>query len=140
VRSTVAQYLFDTERQTPLIGLERPGSLDDLELASALVQNTAPWTFLGERPVSACPGASFDSGLDVFGMRVLHVPSTLRVVTQMLGRHRAPHGKQVCVLHDIAAFTLRATRALAFQLDGDYVGDRSKVEFVAVPRALRVVC
>jgi len=29
---------------------------------------------------------------------------------------------------------------MAFQLDGDYVGERSKVDFVAVPQALRVLC
>jgi diacylglycerol kinase family enzyme len=140
VRSTVAQYLFDTERRTPLIVLERPDVPDETGLASALVQNTTPWTYFGERALDACPDASFDTGLDVFGMKVLHVPSTVRMFTQLFAGRNGPHGKQVCALHDLPAFSLRATRPMAFQLDGDYVGERSKVDFVAVPQALRVLC
>jgi diacylglycerol kinase family enzyme len=140
VRSTIAQYLFDTERRAPLITLERSDHPDELGLACAVVQNTAPWTFLGERAVDACPGASFDTGLDVFGMRVLRLPSTVRMFTHLLATDHEPRGKQVCLLHDVSTFTLRAARPMAFQVDGDYVGERSKVEFVAVPEALRVVC
>jgi diacylglycerol kinase family enzyme len=138
-RSTVAQYLFDTERRTPLIVLERRDVPDETGLASALVQNTTPWTYFGERALDACPDASFDTGLDLFGMKVLHVPSTVRMFTQLFASNRL-HGKQVCALHDLPAFTLRASRPMAFQLDGDYVGERSKVDFVAVPQALRVLC
>jgi diacylglycerol kinase family enzyme len=43
-------------------------------------------------------------------------------------------------LHDVCSFVLRASRPMAFQLDGDYLGERGKVEFVAVPEAIRVVC
>jgi diacylglycerol kinase family enzyme len=43
-------------------------------------------------------------------------------------------------LHDLAEFTLRGVRPLAFQLDGDYLGERTKVTFSAVAEALRVFC
>jgi len=29
---------------------------------------------------------------------------------------------------------------MAFQLDGDYLGERDKIEFRSVPEALRIVC
>jgi diacylglycerol kinase family enzyme len=140
LRSTALQYLTETERRTPLITLERPGEPADVGLASVVVQNTAPWTYLGDRPIDACPRASFDTGLDVFGMTVLRLPSTIRVATQLLGRSPALTGKRVLALHDVDAFTLRALRAMAFQVDGDYIGERGKVDFVAVPQAVRVVC
>jgi diacylglycerol kinase family enzyme len=141
VRSTVAQFFLETERRTPLITLERPGEEAEVDLAAVIVQNTAPWTYLGNRAVTACPDASFDSGLDLMAMRALHVPATVRAVTQILiGRRQNPHGRKMLTLHDLSAFTVRAARPLAFQVDGDYLGERTKVTFSAAPDALRVFC
>ena len=104
------------------------------------MQNTAPWTYLGDRPVHACPQASFDTGLDLLALRVLRVPSTARAVRNLFSRHPDPRGRRVLTMHDVATFTITSTRPMAFQLDGDYVGEREKVHFTAVPLALRVVC
>jgi diacylglycerol kinase family enzyme len=141
IRSTVAQFFLETERRTPLITLERPGEETEVDLATVIVQNTAPWTYLGSRAITACPEASFDSGLDLMAMRALHVPATALAAAQLLtGRRRKPYGRQMMTLHDLSAFTLTATRPLAFQIDGDYLGERTKVTFSAVPDALRVFC
>ena len=43
-------------------------------------------------------------------------------------------------LHDLDEFTLVSARPQAFQLDGDYLGERQKVRFTSVPAALRVIC
>ena len=84
--------------------------------------------------------ASFDTGLDVLGLKVLRLPSTARLASQLLRGRTHISGKQVTTVHDVYSFVLRAERPLAFQLDGDYLGERGKVEFVAVPEAVRVVC
>jgi diacylglycerol kinase family enzyme len=140
VRSAVAQYFTETDRSTPAITLAGSGEPAEVGLASVIVQNTAPWTYIGERPVNPCPEASFETGLDVMAMRALHIPSTTRAMAQILSRRPNPHGRQMLRLHDLSTFTLRAARPLAFQVDGDYVGERSKVTFSAVPDALRVFC
>jgi diacylglycerol kinase family enzyme len=140
VRSTVAQFFLDSDRKTPMITLERPGEDGEPEIAAVIVQNTVPWTFLGDRPINTCPDASFDTGLDLMALKVLHLPATARAVTQILAGRPNPHGKQILTLHDLPEFTLRALRPMAFQLDGDYLGERSKVTFTAVPDALRVYC
>lgn len=140
LRSAASQYFFETERRNPPITLEWPGEQPEVGLATVIVQNTAPWTYLGDRPVNPCPDASFDAGLDLMAMRELHLPSTTRTLQQILVRHRRPHGKRLLGLHDLAAFTLRAERPMAFQLDGEYLGERDKIEFLAVPEALRIVC
>ena len=141
IRSTVAQFFLETERRVPLITLERPGEDAQLDLASVIVQNTAPWTYIGSRAVTACPDASFDSGLDLMAMRALHIPATALAVTNILtGRRPKPHGRQMMTLHDLSTFTLSSARPLAFQVDGDYLGERTKVTFSAVPDAVRVFC
>jgi diacylglycerol kinase family enzyme len=140
MRSVVNEYFLGTDRRHPAISLERPGEPAIESLANAIIQNTTPWTFLGDRPISPNPDASFDLGLDVLALRQLHVPSTSRTVTQILARKGGPHGRQVLRLHDVAEFTLVAASPEAFQLDGDYLGERSKVRFTSVPQALRVIC
>jgi diacylglycerol kinase family enzyme len=139
MRSAVTQYLTETDRRTPAITLARSGEPAEIGMATVIVQNTAPWTFVGEREIHACPEASFDTGLDVLGVKVLRMPSTTRLATQLL-RGGDLRGKQIVALHDVYSFVLRASRPMAFQLDGDYLGERGKVEFVAVPEAIRVVC
>ncbi len=140
VRSTVLQFLFDPERGNPVITLERPDEPPAESLAMVIVQNTAPWTFLGDRPVNACPEASFDDGLDILGVRALHLPGTARVATQILAKRLRPHGRHLLCLHDLDEFRLRAQRPLAFQVDGDYLGERDAVTFASVRQALRVFC
>jgi diacylglycerol kinase family enzyme len=139
MRKTFAQFLATDRRSANMI-LERPGE-DPVEgLAMAVVQNTAPWTYVGDRAITACPGASFDTGLDLMAMTALSPFSTTGTVFQLLLRSPNPHGRHMLTLHDLAEFTLRSTRPMAFQMDGDYLGEREKVTFSSVPAALRVFC
>jgi diacylglycerol kinase family enzyme len=140
LRSTLAQYFLGTERRHPPITLERPGEQPESKLATVVVQNGSPWTYLHDRPVNPCPDASFETGLDVMAMRELHLPSTVRTVRQIMAREPRPHGKRVLNLHDLESFTLRTDHPIAFQLDGEYLGEREKIEFHSIPDALRIVC
>ena len=92
LRSTVSQYFLGSDRRHPAITLERPGEQAEAELATVIIQNTAPWTYLGDREVNPNPDASFDLGLDVMALRQLRVASTTRTVTQFLSRHPDPRG------------------------------------------------
>jgi diacylglycerol kinase family enzyme len=141
IRSAMAQYLTETDRGAPLITLDGSGAgfPDEVGLASVVVQNTAPWTYIGEREIHASAEASFDTGLDIFGLKVLRLPSTARIASQLLRGRTGITGKQILRIHDVYSFGLRAERPMAFQVDGDYLGERGKVEFVAVPEAIRVV-
>jgi diacylglycerol kinase family enzyme len=140
VRSTIGQFFSGDDRKSPPLTLERPGEQAVVELGTVIIQNTAPWTYIGDRAINPNPEASFDRGLDVLALRHLYLSSTTRTVTQMASRTADPHGKQVLRLHDQAEFTVVASRPQAFQLDGDYLGERQKVHFVSVPQALRVIC
>ncbi|GIM92548.1 diacylglycerol kinase [Paractinoplanes toevensis] len=139
-RSIVGQFMVGDDRKIPPISIERPGEPAEMDLGTVIVQNTAPWTYLGDRPINPSPAASFDRGLDVLALRRLAVTSTTRTLAQLATRKGDPHGKQVLQLHDQAEFTVVANRPQAFQLDGDYLGERQKVHFVSVPEALRVIC
>ena len=105
-----------------------------------IVSNSAPWTYLGRRPVITNPDASFDAGLDLLALRSLGTLSTARTLRQMLANRSEPlRGRSVATGHDLAAIELRADRPMAFQLDGEYMGEVEHVRFRSMPRALRVV-
>lgn len=140
LRMIVRQYYMVTDRRHPALTLERRGHPPHGPLFFTIVTNTAPWTYLRNRPVHTSPLASFDSDLDLFAMRSLDTVSALRTARQMLSRAaRTPHGRSVLTLHDAGEFTVRSIRPVAFQVDGEYVGERECVRFQSVPDALRVI-
>jgi diacylglycerol kinase family enzyme len=139
VRMILRQYYRVTDRRHPALTLERDGHPPVGPLFLGIVSNTAPWTYLGGRPVYASPQAAFDSGLDVFALRSLRTISTVRTIYQMLSPARPPSGRSVLALHDQAELTLRSSRPLAFQVDGEYMGEHECVKFRSVPDALRVI-
>ncbi|MDX6372878.1 MAG: hypothetical protein QOD98_1866 [Nocardioidaceae bacterium] len=138
VTEAVTEFFTKAERRNPPLTLTREGAEPE-RLGLALVCNTSPWTYLGSRPVLPCPDASFDTGLDVFGLRKLRTVTTLRHLRQILSTGSHPRGRHLLALHDVPAFTLSAETPLPFQLDGDDMGERTSVTFRAVPRALDVL-
>ena len=140
LRTALRQFYRVTDRRHPRLTLERDGQSPIGHLFLGIISNTSPWTYLGRRPVNPSPGASFDTGLDIFALRRMRTISTLNALRQMFAqRSEPPRGRHVVSLHDQPAFTLRAARPVALQVDGEYVGEHETVTFRAVPRALRVI-
>ncbi|WP_024935410.1 MULTISPECIES: diacylglycerol/lipid kinase family protein [Actinomadura] len=140
VRTAVRHFFSGTDRRRPALTLEQPGRPPKSGLFLAFISNTSPWTFMGRLPVNPSPKANFSRGLDVFGMRSLEVGPTVGALAQMLtARHRPVQGRQVVNVHDAAEVTLCADRPVAFQLDGDYLGEHRSVTFRSVPKAIRIV-
>ncbi|MFD5398726.1 diacylglycerol/lipid kinase family protein [Streptomyces sp. NPDC127097] len=146
VRQVVRQFLVEANRRRGILSLERPGGADgDAEtvenLTLAIICNTAPWTYLGNRPIYPSPDASFDTALDLFALSKLSPSAVARYATQLLTStpERGPHGKHALSLHDLTNFTLHSQVPLPFQMDGDHLGLRTSVTFTGVRRALRVI-
>ena len=148
MRMAGRQFWRLTDRRTPAMHLASPGpdgpdgpDSPDGPLFWCTVSNTSPWTYVGRRPVQTNPEASFDAGLDVFGLGSLGTARTLRILRQMLSERQAgpPRGRGVVTAHNLAVLSLTADRPVAFQIDGEYVGERERVSFRSVPDALRVV-
>jgi diacylglycerol kinase family enzyme len=143
---TALRHFFGvTNRRQPALVLARDGG--DQRLFFAIISNAAPWTYLGRRPVNPSPQAAFDTGLDLFALRTLGTMPTLATLRQLLGLWPDGPGKpggsadvrRALSLHDERELVFRATRPIAFQVDGEYVGEREHVTFRSVPAALRVI-
>lgn len=144
VTTTLHAYFRQTDRKHPALTLNReaPGVPETIDHAFlAFVQNSAPWTYLGNLPINPCPDASFDTGLDVFALRRLRVPTALVAATRLLRGAGTWDARGALVTwHDESAFRVTASRPVSFQIDGEGVGDVTEVTFTAHPEALRVVC
>ena len=105
----------------------------------ALVSNGDPFTYLGRRPFRPTPLASWEGGLDVLVGQTMSATAITRALTGMLSPRPRRTYPQFPVLHDQRGFVLESDVPLAFQLDGEYLGDLTRVEFHLDELALEVV-
>ena len=119
--------------------VEVPGVFGPTPVRVAFVSNTSTWTYLGSRAVHTNPGASFATGLGLFAMQSLGIPTVAHVLHEILRPGGDPRGRHV-VRHDaVPLVRVSCEVPVALQLDGDHLGERTEVEFLSVPEALRVV-
>ena len=138
--TALRQFYTVTDRRHPALTVERRGHPPVGHLFFGIVSNTAPWTYLGRRPVNPSPAADFDTGLDLFALRRLRTAGTLNALRQMFAsRPDPPHGRNVLSLHDEPDFVISASRPVALQADGEYMGEHERVRFRSVPAVLRVI-
>ncbi|HEV2637525.1 MAG TPA: diacylglycerol kinase family protein [Actinocrinis sp.] len=139
VRSALTEYWRRTDRRTAPIQAKLADGSELAPLFMAVLANTSPWTYLGNRPIVATPQAGFDSGLDLFGVSTFAaVPTWITIGRLLSGSARLGRGRGELLRHDLPEITLLAQRPVAFQVDGDYLGPRERVTFRSVPDALRV--
>jgi diacylglycerol kinase family enzyme len=137
------QHFFsETDRRDPALSVYSQDGRSAEGLFMVYVSNTAPWTYLGPRPVSPSPTASYDRGLDIFGLRSLSTPTVLRAVGRMMSTPpgASPRASQhFADINDAPGFVVESSRAIAVQADGDYLGERNRVALDCVPGALTVI-
>ena len=134
------RYISGTDRRTPALTLERDGQPATPELFMTAITNRSPWTYVRGRAALPVPNPDFNSGLDVLALRKLRASTIASAVGQMLVvRHRSPRGRNLLTVTGLDALTVRSVRPIAFQVDGDYLGETEAVKFQFVPHALRVV-
>jgi diacylglycerol kinase family enzyme len=139
VREATTAFLLGRERRHPAMSLQVPGEPLLEKLFLCLVSNVSPWTYLGARPVNPSPEASFDTGLDVFGMGRMGPLRMLHTLRQTLAREPDARGRGVHRRHDLEELSLTASRPQGWQVDGDHLGTATGLRVRNVAAALRVV-
>jgi diacylglycerol kinase family enzyme len=105
----------------------------------AIVCNSRPFTFLGDRPFDVCPRADIEKGLDATIVRAIAVPTILRIVMAAFGSGDYSKIRKVNAFHDLDGMRVESDTPVPVQVDGDYAGTATSVEFESVPRALAVI-
>lgn len=140
VWTALRRYYTATDRRHPALTLEAEGVRSAGALFMGLVTNSAPWTYLGGRPVRPAPDNDFSSGLNVFALRRLRTLTTLSALGQMMrAKPRAVSGRDVLCATRLPGLGFQASRPVAFHIDGEYLGETEKVAFRHLPNAMRVI-
>ncbi|MGZ4183684.1 MAG: diacylglycerol/lipid kinase family protein [Solirubrobacteraceae bacterium] len=137
VNTFTRRYLVHPPRLEAVLAGERVTGV------SAIVQNAAPYTYFGSRPVEMAEGASLSSG-DLAGI-VLERGRPMDIPT-MIWRALSPRGRVTKHRHvhpfsGVRELTVRSLddRALPLQVDGDYIGETPVATFGVTPRGIMVV-
>jgi diacylglycerol kinase family enzyme len=131
------RYLIRPPKLEAELGSER------VKGVTVIVQNAAPYTYFGDRPVDMGEGATLHSG-DLAGV-VLRRASPIDIPTIIaralskqlrLSRHRRVHP-----FAQLAGLRVRSLdeRSLPLQVDGDYIGEAAEVAFEVRPGGITVV-
>jgi diacylglycerol kinase family enzyme len=131
--------LVDQDRDTPHLTVHLDRGRPPLRGFFALVANGDPFTYLGRRPFRPMPAASWEDGLDLLVGQTMATRWLARGLTGMLAPNPRSGYRGLPVLHDEDGFSLESDIPLAFQLDGEYLGDRTSVRFGCIRSALEVV-
>ncbi|MFZ0091445.1 MAG: diacylglycerol kinase family protein [Solirubrobacteraceae bacterium] len=124
-------------------GLRAELGNETVDGVTAIIQNSDPYTYFGDRAVRMGEGAALDSG-DLAGVVLtranpIDMPSiSWRALSgrSPLTGHRRIHGYSGLTELRIAA---TGDRALPLQVDGDYIGELREAVFQCLPRAMLVV-
>ncbi|MGQ0840115.1 diacylglycerol/lipid kinase family protein [Actinokineospora sp.] len=136
-RVAVARYARPKHTR-PTLTVTIPGEEPIEDLRLAFVSNTDPWTYLGARAIHLNPGCSFDTGLGLFALRTLRLPTVLRHFRQALSAKAETRGKHLVRRDDVTSITVSSPEPVRLQCDGDLIGELTRVEFTSVPGALEV--
>ncbi len=145
-RSTHALYarvgvrqFFASDRRRPQLHVELPGGerIDDVYFA--LVTNTDPWTFVGNRPLHPTPHTDFGNGLGLYARRRMAAAGVLWSVARMSGPNPRVGTRGAAVRHDLEELTILADAPLPVHVDGEFVETREKLSLRSVARALAVL-
>jgi diacylglycerol kinase family enzyme len=137
VRTFSRKYLVHPPRLEAELGEQR------IKGITSIVQNAAPYTYFGNRPVHMGEGASLESG-DLSGVilkraRPFDVPTI--IWRSLSKRARLARHRQVEPFAGIQSLRVRSLdgRPLPLQVDGDYIGEVDEAEFAVEPRGIAVI-
>jgi diacylglycerol kinase family enzyme len=110
---------------------------------TAIVQNGAPYTYFGERPVHLGEGAKLDGG-DLAGVVLKRArPSDLPTIAfrALSRRARVTRHRQIHPFTGLSGLRVRSCddRPLPLQVDGDYIGETDEAVFGVHPGGIAVV-
>jgi diacylglycerol kinase family enzyme len=140
VRAIVHRYYNGTNRRTPALTLVRDGQPPNAGLFMTIITNSSPYTYIRGRPLLPVPNPDFSSGLDLLALRRVRLTTLVSLAGKMLWpRGRPARGRDLLSVLGADSLTVRSLRPIAFQVDGEYLGETEAISFRFVPRALRVI-
>jgi diacylglycerol kinase family enzyme len=125
------------------------GDGESVEGVTALAQNSDPFTYFASRPVRVCEGVEIDDGTLALGVLQRAAQRDMPTLIPRLFSETRPAARHRRIDHfaDVTSATIESIsqtkdglpRPFPIQVDGDYIGERTRIELRAEPGALTIV-
>jgi len=103
-----------------------------------IVMNTNPYSFLGNRPLDLSPHAGLDKPLVAVTFRTMSARAILSTVLGALKGGGVTPNENVSVFDDVHELVVEHESPFPYQVDGDYLGETTRLHFRHVPEAVRL--
>jgi diacylglycerol kinase family enzyme len=104
-----------------------------------IVLNTNPYTYLGNRPLDLSPAATLDRGLVAITFTKMTAPSLLGSLAGALRGGGVQPADHLDIRTDVRHLVVENETPFPYQVDGDALGSTTRLDFVHVPDAVRLV-
>jgi diacylglycerol kinase family enzyme len=139
ISAGVSTWARGYDRKRPHFSVSGDGGDDLHDGYFTIVLNTNPYTYLGNRPLDLSPHAGLDHRLVAISFRTMSARAILSSLAGALrggGVQPAPH---LDVRTDVGHLVVQHDTPFPYQLDGDALGETTRLEFVHVADAVRLV-
>jgi diacylglycerol kinase family enzyme len=119
------------------------------EGVTALAQNSDPFTYFASRPIRVCEGVAIDDGSLSLGVLKRAAQRDMPTLIPRLFSEKRPAARHQQIEHfeDVKKASVASisetgdgiARPFPIQVDGDYIGERTRLELCVEPGALTVI-
>src|SRR5260221_2871502 len=120
-----------------------------IEGITALAQNSDPFTYFASRPIRVCGGVEIDDGTLSLGVLKRSAQRDMPTLIPRLFSEKRPAARHRQIEHfeGVTKATLASisetkdgiTRPFPIQVDGDYIGEKARLDLSVAPAALTVI-
>ncbi len=138
IYAAASTWLHGYDRQHPHFRLHFPDGTSVEDGYFTIVLNTSPYTYLGNRPLDLSAAATLDRGLVAITFKTMKVGAILRSLAGAWrgeGLQPAPYLDERT---DLKALDVEFDQPFPYQLDGDYLGEVSRLRFEHHSDAVRL--
>ncbi|MGA7759576.1 MAG: diacylglycerol kinase family protein [Ilumatobacteraceae bacterium] len=132
-------WLTGYDRRTPHFCVHGDGGPPIDDGYFTIVLNTNPYTYLGNRPLDLSPAATLNRGLVAVTFRTMSAPAILSSLAGALRGGGVEASKHLDYRIDVARLVIEHETPFPYQVDGDALGNTTRLEFEHVPDAVRLV-
>jgi diacylglycerol kinase family enzyme len=142
ISAALATWLSGYDRKHPHFSLHfgAPSSNDLVaDGYFTIVLNTNPYTYLGNRPLDLSPAATLDRGLVAVTFRSMRATAILRSLAIALRGGGVQPTPELDEHRDVAELLVEHDQPFPYQVDGDYLGETTRLHFTHEPDIVRLV-
>jgi len=135
----VSTWMTGYDRRSPHFRVHGDGGSDVSDGYFTIVLNTNPYTYLGNRPLDLSPAATLEQGLVAITFKTM---SATAILTSLAGALRGGGVKpadHLDIRTDVSRLIVEHDTPFPYQVDGDALGSTTRLEFVHVPDAVKLV-